>query len=116
VFEQALVDFAEQGPDPKELEKAVIAVVGKDARPKSPGEKSIVGLRRVLYGITDESRREKRRRMLDARPGDISAQAKALYPELARAVRVVLASERMAAKAEESFPAIRDKLRTRVRL
>ena len=91
-------------------------MVGKDARPKSPGEKSIVGLRRVLYGITDESRREKRRRMLEAVPEDISSQAKALYPELARAVRVVLASDRMAAQAEERYPAIRDKLRTRIRL
>jgi len=116
VFEQAFADFAAQEPDSQELEKAVIAVVGKDARPKSPGEKSIVGLRRLLYGITDESRREKRRRMLEARPEDISAQAKLLYPELVRAVRVVLASERTAAKAEEAYPAIRDKLRTRVRL
>ncbi|MFO7850540.1 MAG: insulinase family protein [Spirochaetia bacterium] len=116
VFEEAFRDFSEGEPDAKELEKAVIAVVGKDARPKSPGEKSIIGLRRSLYGITDESRRDKRLRMLRAVPRDISAQAALLRAEFPRAVRVVLAGEKMSVKAEERFPELKDKLRTRVQL
>ncbi len=115
VFEKAFEDFARAAPDPAELEKAVIAVIGKDARPKSPGEKSIVGLRRLLYGISDESRREKRRRMLDARADDIAAQAAALKTEFARAARAVLAGEDMVAKAEARYPDI-EKRRTRLRL
>ncbi|MFP4491058.1 MAG: insulinase family protein [Spirochaetaceae bacterium] len=121
VFEEAFRDFSEKEPDSKELEKAVIAVVGKDARPKSPGEKSIIGLRRSLYGITDESRRDKRRRMLEAVPGDISAQAASMLTEFSRAVRVVLAGEKMALKAEELFSGDGEKTngekkRTRVQL
>ena len=115
VFEKAFEDFAHTPPEPAELEKAVIALIGKDARPKSPGEKSIVGLRRLLYGISDESRREKRRRMLDARPADIAAQAAALKPEFSRAVRVIVAGEDMAAQAEARYPD-GEKLRTRLRL
>lgn len=77
-FRVVLVDLVEQELDQEDIQKAVITIIGKDVRPKSPSEKSMVGLRRELYGITDELRRVRRELFLKATSKDIQAAAKVL--------------------------------------
>ena len=59
IFRETLAEMETDPPSSEELERVIIAVIGKDARPLSPGEKSLMGFRRKLYGVTDEIRREK---------------------------------------------------------
>jgi Zn-dependent M16 (insulinase) family peptidase len=53
---EEFTDFKDEG----ELEKSLISVVGKEMRPQSPSEKSMMVLKRYLYEITDDLRQKKR--------------------------------------------------------
>ncbi len=103
VYEDGLAYIARQGISEDDLEKAVIAIVGKDTRPKSPGEKSVVGLKRRLYGITDDLRRAARHALLEVTVEDVKKQAAALYEKTESATRVVMAEENVLEKTEQVF-------------
>jgi hypothetical protein len=103
VYSEALEYLAEEGVTEDDLEKAIIAVVGKDTRPKSPAEKNIVGLKRKLYGISDELRRQTRHELLAARPDSIRVAAGELQQGLRYASRVVLADDEKLDQAEKLF-------------
>lgn len=94
----------------EELEKAVIGIVGKDARPLSPGEKSMMGFRRDLYGVTDELRRHNRRRVLTASPEDIQKTAERLLDRWDSGVSVLLAGDALAKSASRAFPELSGRL------
>ncbi len=61
-----------------DLRPAVIGTVGRELRPFSPGQKGAVSFRRILYGVTDRIRQEKRDWMISAAPGDIREAAERL--------------------------------------
>lgn len=103
VYEDGLAHIARGGVTEEDLEKAIIAIVGKDARPKSPSEKSVVGLKRRLYGISDELRRKTRHEMLEVTPADVKREAAALYDSTHAAVRIAMAEAKMLDKAEHVF-------------
>lgn len=103
VYIDSLHYIAEQGVSADELEKAIIAVVGKDARPKSPSEKSVISLKRSLYGITDELRRQTRREILETTQEDLKRAAADLLESVDKASRVVLADAEKLAQAEEKM-------------
>ncbi len=103
VYIDSLQYIAEKGVSADELEKAIIAVVGKDTRPKSPSEKSVIGLKRSLYGITDELRRQTRREILETTQEDLKQAAADLRETAERAARVVLADAEKLAQAEEKM-------------
>jgi len=103
VYLDSLQYIAEQGVSSDELEKAIIAVVGKDARPKSPSEKSVIGLKRSLYGITDELRRQTRREILETTQEDLKRAAADLLGTAESASRVVLADAERLTLAEEKM-------------
>ena len=103
VYLDSLQYIAEQGVSSDELEKAIIAVVGKDARPKSPSEKSVIGLKRSLYGITDELRRQTRREILETTQEDLKRAAADLLETAESASRVVLADAERLTLAEEKM-------------
>ena len=103
VYEDGLAHIAREGVSEEELEKAIIAIVGKDTRPKSPSEKSVVGLKRRLYGISDDLRRKTRHEMLEVTSADVKREAAALYENTHTAVRIAMAEAKLLDKAEHVF-------------
>jgi len=65
-FRESLTEFMDFD-DEGELEKSLISVVGKEMKPQSPSEKSIIALKRYLYQITDELRQKKRNDLMSCR-------------------------------------------------
>ncbi len=103
------LEFAASGNmDGKTLERAVIAVVGKDVRPLSPGEKSIIGFRRNLYGIDDDLRRRKRQWLLETTGEDIRRAAERLLANMDESSLVVIAGMESVLKASERIPMLRE--------
>jgi hypothetical protein len=76
-----------------DLMKAVITVVGRDTKPMSPAEESLIGFRRDLYRITDEIRQHKREAMLSCTTDKLVKAAESLIKNLPEAVTVVMGPE-----------------------
>ncbi|MBN2050883.1 MAG: insulinase family protein [Spirochaetales bacterium] len=89
-FRKALEIAASGNLTEEDLEKAVITAVGRELRPLSPGEESITGLRRSLYGITDELRLEKHRKMLQMDTVKLKRAAEGLLENYRQGTRAVL--------------------------
>jgi len=75
----------------KEMEKAIIGVVGKESHPMVPGEKSLVNFRRRLYGIDDSTRQKRREAVLSCTPGEVCRAAEILGESRREAVSSVMA-------------------------
>ena len=58
--------------DKEELDKAVISVAGRELKPQSPGEKSLIALKRRLYRITDSLRQKNRDLLLECGTADVA--------------------------------------------
>jgi len=102
-YREGLQYYSDTLLDEEKLTQAVIAVVGKDVRPLAPGEKSIIGFRRALYGITDRIRRDKRHWLLAVSPRDIQTASKHLLENFNSSALVVLAGrENIEAAAKKS--------------
>ncbi len=71
-FKESLEDYSEFD-DTGELEKTLIAVVGTEMKPISPSEKSMIVMKRYLYGINDELRQFKRDNLMSCTPAEIRA-------------------------------------------
>ncbi len=92
-YKESLEALVAVKPDKETVVQAIIAAVGKEVRPLSPGEKSIIGFRRVLYGISDERRRHKQQWLLSITPDDIQHAAARLLNSFNEAAFVILAGE-----------------------
>jgi Zn-dependent M16 (insulinase) family peptidase len=92
-FREALKRTAERGVDARELDRAVIGVVGRDERPIDPGEKGFVALQRRLYGVTDTLRQARRSQVLGIRGADVQGTARSLLAAFDGGVTVVLSSK-----------------------
>ena len=92
-FKSALEAAAAGRYSETDLKKAIITVVGRDLKPLSPAEKSLIGFRRDLYRISDRVRQEKREAMLATRTEDIKAAALDLLNALEKSVAVVMGPE-----------------------
>jgi len=102
-FREGLRIVAEEGVDQAELEKAIITLVGKETRPQSPGEKSMIGFRRILYGLTDRLRQSKRDTMRASTVEAVSLAAASLLSALDSSHLVVLGGDAAVSKAEDRF-------------
>ena len=100
-FRRGLAFFAKERVDKTDLEKAIISIVGRDVRPMSPSEKSIVGFRRKLYGIDDQLRQSKRDELLRAQTSDIMRAATRLSESFQSAVSVVMAGNEATLTAQK---------------
>jgi Zn-dependent M16 (insulinase) family peptidase len=112
-FREALELMADGSIPPQELEKAVITLVGKETRPQSPGEKSMIGFRRILYGVSDGMRQRKRDAMLATSPGAIALAAASLLSAFSSASVVVVGSEsaiKKAAAQKSGFDPVKTRL------
>ncbi|MDC7124776.1 MAG: insulinase family protein, partial [Spirochaetales bacterium] len=77
----------------KDLKNAIITVIGRDLKPLSPGEESLIGFRRELYLITEDIRQQKRNVILNMTAADIEEAASFLIESLKDSVAVVMGSE-----------------------
>ena len=102
-FRKALEAAAGGRYTENELKKAIITVVGRDLKPLSPGEKSLIGFRRELYRISDSVRQQKREAMLATEAGDISAAAAALLEGYDNSVAVVMAPDNLLEKIAKQY-------------
>lgn len=102
----ALKQIADGAVDQATIELSVISLVGVDARPLSPSEKSFVGLRRVLYGITDELRTARREQLLSMSADEVvTVAAKTLEDSQRSCSMAVLCSKSLYQKDQQRLPA-----------
>ncbi len=107
-FREGLELLSREGIKEDVLEKAIITIVGKDVRPQSPGEKSIIGFIRKLYNITDDIRRTRRKSIMDADMVSIKAAAERLLTSMSESAMVVMAGKDGLEKASESLKGLMD--------
>ena len=77
-FTKSLELYTTKAVDPKDIENALITMVGNDLRPLSPSQNSILSFRRILYSITDDFRRMRRNQLLGMTSEHLNEGAKAL--------------------------------------
>lgn len=107
-FKEGLEFLSEKGVKEDVLEKAIITIVGKDVRPQSPGEKSIIGFIRKLYNITDDIRRIRRKSIIEADTSTLETSAKNLYQKMSESASVVIAGRDGIEKASETITGLLD--------
>ncbi len=78
ICRDALADAAASPIDPLSLEKTVTGAYSREVQPRSPSDKGFTAFIRVLYGITDEVRERKLRRIVSVTADDMSACASRL--------------------------------------
>ncbi len=61
--------------NPSLIEKSIISLISRDLRPLAPREKSMLGFRRCLYGITDDLRQKRREEFFSMTKNTISQAA-----------------------------------------
>ncbi len=77
-FEGALAHYAETPPAPRDVELAVLGMVGSDTRPLSPSQKNAISLRRFLTGVSDELRQLRRDVLRRTSAEDVASAGKRL--------------------------------------
>ncbi|MCF6334311.1 MAG: insulinase family protein [Spirochaetales bacterium] len=85
------------------IEKAIITIVGRDVRPQSPGETSIIGFIRKLYNITDDIRRIRRKSILSVTAGSIKDAAARLLENMDDSAIVVMTGKERIDNISESL-------------
>ncbi|MFW6363567.1 MAG: insulinase family protein [Spirochaeta sp.] len=93
IFLDAFRTMNQQLLDPGLIETAIIALVGKDLRPMSPGAQGLMAYRRRKFGITDDLRQENRDRLLGLTPQQIADQLEELGSALEQAVVSMVTSQ-----------------------
>lgn len=110
-YAAGLREQAAREPNERAVELAIIGSVSGELRPLTPAQKGLVNLRRILYGVPDELRRQRREHMLRLSPLEISAAAGRLAQRWAEVRMVVIAGGSALTAAAEQDPAL-DRLRT----
>ncbi|MFW5742780.1 MAG: insulinase family protein [Spirochaetota bacterium] len=105
-FGASLEHFACAPVSDDELDLAIIGVTGQHVRPLSPGEKSIVGLRRTLYGVTDELRQRNHEVLLKTSARDVQNAADRLGESMAQSYVAVVSGADAVARAAERVPGL----------
>ncbi len=105
-FRGSLEHFASTAVSDEELDLAIIGVTGQHIRPLSPGEKSIVGFRRTLYGVTDELRQRNHEILLKTSALDVQNAADRLRESMAQSYVAVVSGADAVASASERFPGL----------
>ncbi|MFP4643439.1 MAG: hypothetical protein ACLFM0_03710, partial [Spirochaetales bacterium] len=111
-FRDALASYSVEPPRMRDVELAIIGMIGSESRPMSPSQKNLVSLRRYLTGVTDEVRQRRRDALLSAEPGDIARVAENLRGRAAeRSSSCVIASREALEAASREIPALRQSVR-----
>lgn len=110
VFRESLAEFAAKPVDEATLTKAIIGSVGRELRPMAPSEKSLVALRRRLYGITDEMRQANRDVMLSATPTDVARAAARLLSHYDGSASAIIAGKKMLKGTRKELPNVAEEV------
>jgi len=98
------LDFSDEG----ELEKSLISVVGKEMKPHSPSEKSMMALKRYLYEISDDLRQKKRKDLMSCRSSRIQEASRDLLARWDEDSIVVLSHPDKLDRAAVSYPGLKE--------
>lgn len=107
-FRKGLELLSNEGVTKDILEKAIITIVGRDVRPQSPGEKSIIGFIRKLYNITDNIRKTRRNSIMESNSSLLQAAAERLLESMSESAIVVLAGKEGLEKVSKSLEGLMD--------
>ncbi len=107
-YGQAVNELAQAAPDARTVELAVIAMVGREQRPLSPGEQNSYALRWHLLGLTPELRQAHRDYVLQLKPEAVQAAAARVHERLDQAYVAVLGGRRALDHAAETIPALKE--------
>lgn len=94
----------------EEIDLALISVIGKELKPLTPVEKSIIGMRRKLLGITDELRINKRSYLMAVTPEDLMNFSAVLLHHFDDHSVVVLSSKESLESAAEEVKGLTENL------
>jgi len=107
-FKGGLKFLIKEGITQDSLEKAIITIVGKDVRPQSPGEKSIIGFIRKLYNITDNMRKSRRKSIMETTASSVRLAAERLLEGMSESSIVVMAGKKELEASAVSLKGILD--------
>jgi len=105
-YRTALEELASEPVPAEALDLAIIGVTGRYIKPLSPSEKSMVSLRRTLYGISDELRLENYHTLLRTTPKQLQSAAERLLESLEHATVTVVGGSEAVSRASETYPGL----------
>lgn len=108
VYRTALETVAAAEPEPRELELALIGLLGKELRPMVPREQGMVSFRRALLGVTDELRQSVRDRLREVTPEELRLAARRLLDRFDEASVAVVGGSGALDDAAEELPALKE--------
>ncbi|MGL1890264.1 MAG: insulinase family protein [Spirochaetaceae bacterium] len=109
-FKQSLEWIAAGHITQNQIDLALISVIGKELKPLTPVEKSIIGVRRILLGITDRVRKDKRAYLMAVTPQKLMDFAAVVLHHFDEVSTVILSSEDELKKAGEKLEGLLDNL------
>ena len=106
-FEGALAHYAGAPPAPRDVELAVLGMVGSETRPLSPSQKNAISLRRFLTGVSDELRQQRRDVLRRTSAEDVARAGERLASNMrSRSSTCVIAAREALEHAAERLPAL----------
>jgi len=94
-FVKGLEMVSTGGVSPKDLELAIIGVVGREEHPLGPTEKLMIGYKREALDISDALRQEKRTQILNLKGEDLAEAATFLLNQLDKQSICVISGEEL---------------------
>ena len=68
--------------EPSEIEYAVVTIIGKELRPRTPQSKSSEAFRRVLFGVSTNLYLRRRKLLLEMKAEDLAEVGRSLIGKL----------------------------------
>lgn len=102
-FRESLEEAASTDVDPVALDKTVNGAYSREVQPRAPADKGFTAFIRTLYGITDDVRKAKLKRLVSVNGEDIKLCAKRLLGDLPAARGAALGGKKMLKDAKPAF-------------
>ncbi|MBN2617929.1 MAG: insulinase family protein [Spirochaetales bacterium] len=93
-----------------EIDMALISVIGKELKPLTPHEKSIVGMKRKILGITNSIRTDKRKYLMETTVEDLMNFAAVLLHHFPESSTVVISSREALLEASSDIEGLEGNL------
>lgn len=103
-YRSVLERAAQEPPSPRELELALISLLGRELRPLVPRDQGFIDFKRNLHGITDDLRRRVRYDLKEVTPEEVSAAAAYLRSTLDVGVFSILGGASARESVTGAFP------------
>ena len=93
-FRESLEFASETLVDPVSLEKTITGCYSREIQPRSPSDKGFTAFIRILYGISDEVRKDKIARIVAVTPEELRSCARRLLADWPRVREAILAGKK----------------------